>query len=142
MRSSPESWAGTTGGPELGLRSLLHRVTPRAKLFLEERLRFEALLSELSAGLIHVPATDIDAALELALQQVGTFLGVDRANLDEFVVAEAGMRISWAAPGLDEPPPVLDADQFPWTAARMARGELVRFARVAGVPPGAAVRPG
>ena len=81
------------------LRSLLQRVTPRrAKLVLEERLRFEALLSELSAGLIHVLATDLDAAFELALQQVGTFLGVDRANLDEFRLAETGIRISWAAP--------------------------------------------
>jgi signal transduction histidine kinase len=119
---------------------LLQRVTPRrAKLVLEERLRFEALLSELSAGLIHVPATDIDGALELALQQVGTFLGVDRANLDEFVVAETGIRISWAAPGLEEPPRVSDADQFPWTAARLVRGELVRFSRVDELPTEAAI---
>jgi signal transduction histidine kinase len=110
-------------------------VTPgRAKLDLEERWRFEALLSELSAGLIHVPATGIDAALELALQQVGTFLDVDRANLDEFAAAETGIRISWTAPGLEEPPRVIDADQFPWTAARLGRGELVRFSRVNDLP--------
>jgi len=47
---------------------------------LEERLRFEALLSELSAGLIHVPATEIDAALASGLQQVALFLGVDRGR--------------------------------------------------------------
>ncbi len=115
-------------------------MTPgRAKLVLEERLRFEALLSELSAGLIHVLATDIDAALELALQQVGAFLGVDRANLDEFVAAETGLRIGWTAPGLEEPPRVIDADQFPWTAARLARGELVRFSRVDELPTEAAI---
>jgi hypothetical protein len=44
---------------------------------LEERLRFETLLSELSAGLIHVPASAIDAALARALQRVAMFLGVD-----------------------------------------------------------------
>ena len=82
---------------ELGLRSLLDRLTPgRATFILEERLRFEALLAELSAGLIHIPAPDIDAALELALQQVGTFLGVDRGNLDEYVGDAPGIRISWA----------------------------------------------
>ena len=102
-------------------------------------MRFEALLSELSAGLIHVLATDIDAALELALQQVGTFLGVDRANLDEFVVAETGIRISWAASGFEDPPRVMDADQFPWTAARLALGELVRFSRLDELPPEAAI---
>ncbi len=115
-------------------------MTPRrAKLVLEERLRFEALLSELSAGLIHVPATEIDAALELALQQVGTFLGVDRGNLDEHVGGEPGTRISWAMRGLEEPPRVTDADQFPWTAERLARGELVRFSRVDELPKEAAI---
>src|SRR6266568_329832 len=108
MRSSPESSAGTAGATELGLRSRLHRVTPRrAKAFLEERLRFEALLSELSAGLIYISAPDINGALELALQQVGTFLGVDRSNLDEYVAGGPGIRISWAVPGLEEPPRVM-----------------------------------
>src|SRR2546422_9784123 len=139
MRSSPESWAGTTGGPELGLRSLLHRVTPRAKLFLEERLRFEALLSELSAGLIHVPATDIDGALKLALQQVGTFLGMDRVTLDEDARDRSGIRISWAMPGLAEPPRVMDEDQFPWSAEKLQGGELVRFSRVDELPREAAI---
>jgi signal transduction histidine kinase len=115
-------------------------VTPRlAKLVLEERLRFEALLAELSARLIHVPATDIDGALELALQQVGTFLGVDRASLDEYVGGEPGIRISWAMRGLEEPPRVLNAEQFPWTAERLARGELVRFSRVDELPTEAAI---
>jgi signal transduction histidine kinase len=124
----------------LRLGGLLQHVTPRrAKLVLEERLRFEALLSELSAGLIHVLATEIDGALELALQQVGTFLGVDRANLDEFAAAGTGIRISWTVPGLEEPPRVIDADQFPWTAARLARGELVRFSRLDELPTEAAI---
>jgi len=125
---------------ELRLRGLLQRVRPgRAKRVLEERWRFEALLSELSAGLIHVRAPDIDAALELALQQVGTFLGVDRANLDEFGGAAVEMRIAWMAPGLEEPPRVIDADQFPWTNARLACGELVRFSRVDELPTEAAI---
>jgi signal transduction histidine kinase len=124
----------------LRLKDLLQRVAPRrARLVLEERLRFEALLSELSAGLIHVPASEIDAALELALQQVGTFLGVDRANLDEFGGTEQESRISWAAPGRQEPPRVVDGDQFPWTAARLALGKLVRFSRIDELPPEAAI---
>ena len=128
------------GATELRLRHLFRRATTRpAKPVLEERLRFEALLSELSAGLIHVPATDIDAALELALQQVGTFLGVDRANLDELVGEGIGSRVSWALPGLEEPPRVMAAEQFPWTAARLALGGLVRFSRLDELPAEAAI---
>ena len=50
---------------------------------LEERLRFETLLFELSAGLIHVPAAGLDKALEHGLGQVVAFLGADRGALDE-----------------------------------------------------------
>jgi signal transduction histidine kinase len=100
----------------------------RARVLLEERLRFEALLAELSAGLIHVTASEIDAALERALQQVGTFLGVDRGNVDEYVAGGPGARIAWALPGLAEPPRVGDAEQFPWATEKLRRGEVVRFA--------------
>lgn len=101
----------------------------RTRVLLEERLRFEALLAELSARLIHVSAGDIDKALERALQQVGVFLGVDRASLDEYVGGAPGGRLSWALPGLEEPAPVMNADQFPWTTKALARGDVVRFAR-------------
>jgi signal transduction histidine kinase len=111
----------------------------QARLVLEERLRFEALLSELSAGLIHIPATEIDVALERALQQVVAFLGVDRARLDEYVEEGQGVRISWHPRGLDAPPTVMDADQFPWTAEKLRRGDVVRFSRTEELPEEAAI---
>jgi signal transduction histidine kinase len=101
---------------------------------LEERLRFETLLSELSAGLIHVPAGAIDAALERALQQVVTFLGVDRGNVDVYDEGGRGVRISWALSGLRDSPHVMDADQFPWTAKQLGRGDIVRFSEVDELP--------
>ena len=100
----------------------------RTKFVIEERLRFEALLAELSAGLIHVAASGIDAALERGLRQVGTFLGVDRGSVDEYVEGGPSVRIAWAPPGLEEPPRVMDSDQFPWSAEKLRRGDVVRFA--------------
>jgi signal transduction histidine kinase len=124
----------------VGLRSLLHRTARRrAKFWLEERLRFETLLSELSAGLIHVAAGDLDVALERALQQVVTFLGVDRGSVETYVGDVPTVRISWALPDLEEPPQVLDAGQFPWAADRLRRGEVVRFSRVDELPEEAAI---
>jgi hypothetical protein len=65
----------------VGPRDLLRRATGRpTKLVLANRLRFETLLSALSAGLIHVTARDTDVALERPLQRVVTFLGVDRGG--------------------------------------------------------------
>ena len=102
-------------------------------------MRFETLLSGVSAGLIHVPASAIDAALARALQQVAMFLGVDRGSLDAYAGGEPGIHISWALPGLEEPPRVMDADQFPWAAMRLRRGDIVRFSRIDELPEHAAL---
>ena len=86
-------------------RDLARRRTGRStKLLLANRLRFETLLSELSAGLIHVSAPDTGVAIERALQQVVTFLGVDRGGLDEHAEGRPRLCLSWARPGLEEPP--------------------------------------
>src|SRR5436853_2466075 len=110
----------------------------REKLLLKERLRFETLLSELSAGLIHVPAGAIDAALERALQQVVTFLDVDRGTVDVDGDVGHGVRIAWALPGLRESPHILDAEQFPWTAKQLGRCDIVRFSELDELPEEAA----
>jgi signal transduction histidine kinase len=112
------------------------RRAPRA--LLEARLRFETLLSQLSTDLIHVPAMGLAKALEQGLGQVVTFLGADRGALDEHDGGTAGTRVSWASPGIDELPWILDADQFPWTAARLKNHEIVRFARTDELPEAAA----
>jgi signal transduction histidine kinase len=128
------------GAAEVGLRSLLDRVVRRrAKLVPEERLRFETLLSELSAGLIHLAAADVDAAIERGLQQVVTFLGVDRGQLDEYVGSEPVVRIVWTRPGLEDMPRLMDDDQFPWTAETLRRGQVVRFSRIDELPAAAAL---
>src|ERR1700675_1499810 len=132
MKISRESWTGPPAGmAEVGLRSFLNRlVNRRTKRLREERLRFAALLSELSAGLIHVPAGKIDAALAGGLQQVATFLGVDRANLEEYEQYGGGEppgRLGGTRPGLEEPPSVMDTDQFPWSAETLRRGKAIRF---------------
>jgi signal transduction histidine kinase len=84
--------------------------------------------------LIHVPASAIDAALERALQQVVMFLGVDRGNVDVYDEGGRGVRVSWALSGLGDSPHVMDADQFPWTAKQLGRGDIVRFSEVDELP--------
>jgi signal transduction histidine kinase len=107
----------------------------RANLALEERLKFERLLADLSAGLIHISASEIESALERGLQQVSAFLTVDRGTLDEFFRDTPGVRMSWTAPGIEPLPPVLDkSDKFPWTVETLQRGDIVRFSRADELP--------
>jgi hypothetical protein len=63
--------------------------------------------------LLHVTARDTNVAIERALQQVVTFLGVDRGGLDEHAEGRPRLRLSWARPGLEGPPPDTDAGQLP-----------------------------
>jgi signal transduction histidine kinase len=110
----------------------------RGQRLLEDRVRFETLLSDLSAGLIHVDAGGLDAALESGLQQMVVFLRMDRGNLDEYVEGRPGVRVSWAAPGIAMLPSILAAGQFPWTAGMLRRGSIVRFPRTDALPAEAA----
>lgn len=45
---------------------------------LEERLRFESVVSMISAQLINPPVTDIDTVIESGLKEIGEFFGADR----------------------------------------------------------------
>jgi signal transduction histidine kinase len=119
---------------------LRHRAaSARAQRSLEERLRFETLLSDLFAQLVHVEASGLDAALHAALRQMVTFLGVDRGNLDEYVEGAPGIRVSWAAPGIETLPSVLAISDFVWTADTLRRGGIVRFSRAEELPEAAAL---
>jgi signal transduction histidine kinase len=114
---------------------LIHRAAGRrAQRLLEDRLRFETLLAELSAKLIHVEAGGLDAALESALRQLIAVLGMDRGNLDEYIENAPGIRLSCASPGFVELPSTLEVEQFPWTADTLRRGGVVRFSRSAELP--------
>jgi len=114
---------------------LLHRAAGRrAQRLLEDRLRFETLLAELSAKLTHVEAGGIDTALESALRRMIDVLGMDRGNLDEYLDDAPGIRVSCARPGIVELPSILAAEQFPWTADTLRRGGVVRFCRSSELP--------
>jgi signal transduction histidine kinase len=119
---------------------LRHRAaSARAQRLLEDRLRFETLLSGLFAQLVHVETGGLDAALEGALRQMVTFLGVDRGNLDEYVEGAPGIRVSWTAPGIEKLPSVLAVSEFVWTAETLRRGGIVRFSRAEELPEDAAL---
>jgi two-component system sensor kinase FixL len=110
----------------------------RPQRLLEDRVRFETLLSDLSARLIHVDAGGLDAALESGLRQMVAFLRMDRGNLDEYIEGRPGVRVSWAEPGIAPLPSILAAGQFPWTADMLRRGSVVRVPRTGALPEEAA----
>jgi PAS domain S-box-containing protein len=98
-----------------------------------ELLRFEQLLSELSARLVRSTTDQITAAIHGALEQIVGFFRVDRGALYDVVDADLIASHTYAVPGVT---PVLHVDtaNLPWLRAAMVRGEICGFATLDTLP--------
>jgi signal transduction histidine kinase len=114
-------------------RYLRHR---RARRSRGDRRRFEALGTDLSTTILESPAADLDRRIARALQQTLAALGVDRANLLEVTGDGRGGPVTHAAarPAVAPLPAAFSTQYLPWTAARLARGEVTSFARIEDLP--------
>jgi signal transduction histidine kinase/integral membrane sensor domain MASE1 len=82
------------GAPLLCLSAVVEE-RRQAAATLRNRLRFEELVSHISAAFVHVPSHQMRGAFTAALERLGTFLGVDRAIL--FMCGEGGRPLAAAA---------------------------------------------
>jgi transcriptional regulator with GAF, ATPase, and Fis domain len=106
---------------------------------LSQRLEFEALLTEVSSSLTHVPAEQVDTAIEAGLSRLATFLEVDRASLYEVWPDGSVSPTHSSASSIDAGPPVpAKTDALPFCMRALRRGEPVRIARVDALPADAA----
>jgi len=98
---------------------------------LEERLRFEKLLTEISARFVNLPAKQIDDAIEDAQRSICECLGMDLSSLRQWPDERPSIQ---TLTHLHRPPPPLgpirpngiDAqDAFPWVCHKMLNGETL-----------------
>jgi signal transduction histidine kinase len=93
----------------------------------QDRLRFETLLAELSAMFVNVAVGEVDAHIESALRRIVEHLGLDRSALGE--VSADGQ--SWV---------VTPREQWPWYTSQVHKGEVVRLCRLPEDLPPEAIR--
>ncbi|MDD2900230.1 MAG: sigma 54-interacting transcriptional regulator [Desulfuromonadaceae bacterium] len=76
----------------------------------EDRLKFEALLSALSAEFINMDVSEVDARVVQGLKRVHEFLGYDRVTIWRFsdVDGQCMLTHSHSLPDIKDPPPVID----------------------------------
>lgn len=84
------------------------------EMSLSERLKFEMFLSELSATFVNVKPGEIDDKINLALNQIGTFLGIDRCRLIQYENKKYINSYSWAKNNIDAIPVHQVVNGFPW----------------------------
>src|SRR5207245_5951409 len=117
-------------------------ITDRKQMIetLEERLGFEALLSDLSARFINLPAEQVDKEVEAGLRRVVEFLNLDRSTL--FQRARDGQTLvvthSWAKPAYEPIRQVIAQEELPWALKKVLGGETIVFSSVEELPEEAA----
>ena len=108
----------------------------RAEKSLEERLLFEALVSELSAALGDRDTAELDERIAQWVPRVAAALNADRCALIEFSESQAEARVVqwWAIDGTEPPPLRNHESKFRWCHQELSKGQLVRFSRLDELP--------
>ena len=108
----------------------------RIRLQLEERLRFERLVSDLSAQFVNLPSDDVDAEINKGLRCITEFFDVDRCTIAVFsedrtrLVRVFEYHSAEAEPG----PESFSKEQMPWYLQQLLMGNTVIVTRVDDLP--------
>jgi len=115
---------------------------PIASSRLEERLRFESMLADLSSGFVTVEPEAVDQEIENAQRMVCECLDLDLAALWQLSPEEPGvlrMTHLYRPFGGPEVPEHFDArNVFPWGLGEILAGRLIRVSSMDVLPPEAA----
>lgn len=95
----------------------------------QDRLRFETLLGELSARFVNLSASEVDSQIELALRRLVEFLGIDRGAVAELLIEQKQLVIthSYHAPNAPPHTRIILDEQLPWYTRSIYQGEILRF---------------
>ena len=123
---SLQAYLLSVGIPLLLLASLVAERN-RSTRELDERLKFEQLVSEVSASLVNPPPATADEALEKALRKTATALALDRCSVFQHYPERGSCRITHSAESADSPPvrrEIAEAE-LPWLLGQLRAGVTV-----------------
>jgi formate hydrogenlyase transcriptional activator len=107
---------------------------------LENRLRFERLLSDLSAKFVNIPPDRVDSEIDYGLRQILEFFQVDRAGLMRSLPDRSAYQITHGVYRDDVPPIPIGAELprsiHPWAYEKLVeKHEVLSFSRLDDLPP-------
>lgn len=109
----------------------------RSIIDLEERLRLQELISDVSQLLMNANAQELDSQIEESLKRIVEFLGIDRSGFGEFSEDQTELHLShvYAAPGIEPLPKGIMNKFFPRFVANLRRGEITFIENPEDLPP-------
>lgn len=105
---------------------------------LENRIRFETLISDISARFVKLPSGEVDSEIDHALQQIRDFFKVDRCGM---LGVREDKQFVWVthasyAEGVEKVSKDINlAALFPWCYEKLIRGQHVMVSRMTELPP-------
>ena len=124
LKSRTESTAGIPPAPAV----------PNA---MEERLRFETLLADISTEFVNLSPEKIDAEIEDVLQRIAEVLGIDRCSVAQFDEQRTKLQVThaFAVPGVAPMPDLILNIEQPYYSNKLYRQESIVFSSLAELPP-------
>ncbi len=106
---------------------------------LEERLRFETLLAEISARFVNLPSDHIDGQIKEAQRLICKLLDIDRSTLWQNAEREPGKLLlthTHQPPEIRSPPEQMNLREFfPWASQKLLSGETIIISKMTDLPP-------
>ena len=108
----------------------------RARLELDERLRFERLISDLSASFVNLPPDKVDAEIETWLRPITEFFAGDRCVIGVFSEdrARTVRAFEYCLEGVESGTESLSNVEVPWFLEQVIQGEPVVLNRAEDLP--------
>jgi signal transduction histidine kinase len=107
------------------------------RLQIEERLRFEGLISNLSAGFVNLPSDRFESQINRELRSITEFFDVGRCSIGLF--SEDGTQLARAfeyhSAEAEPTPGSMSKEQIPWFIGQLIQGKPVVMNRVEDLPP-------
>ncbi len=108
----------------------------QARRLLEDRLRFEGLISDLSSGFVNISSQEIEGEIKKWLRRITEFFDADRCTIGLF--SEDGTQLrrefDYHRAGVEPAPVYLSKDQLPWYVSQLMQGKLVVINRLEDLP--------
>lgn len=108
----------------------------RSKKIIDERLRFEELIANLTSMFVNIPPPEVDRSINRGLRMIGEFLKIERSNVFQFSVDGKKLNIthSFTGEGAPSAPRLLSNDQQPWFCQSSRDRHVIRFSGTEKLP--------
>jgi PAS domain S-box-containing protein len=112
----------------------------RVQLKLDQALRFQKMLSALSAKFANLPSSQVNVEIEKGLGQIARIFDLDRCVMARLTndKSRTVATHSWVASGVEPVPEVVDNERIPWVVGKILRSEPAFIADVEELPEDAA----